>query len=853
MNGSTATGTLSVEVHVDSRLLPEPVTSPATALSTTNKAASPTAATAAAATAISPISALIPSTSRTKTASFFIPLPVNVFSPVCELKRHIALRTSIPPHLQRLSLLGSVDNFRFPSSVLVTRRTRTESYTITVSTYNELNVSQRWQLRVDPTDTVLDVKFLLQPLCKADAEYQHIYVWRKGDRSRHDAANHQTLMQAGIAAGSELRLLFEYPSLQAGHGNIHRSEPHLVKFNDERECTMGHIWKIYSQRYATRRFLGTRTFKPDGSRGPYQWQTFGDVAKRVTAFGSGLLALGLRKGECVGIISVNRAEWTITDVSCATHSLVSVPLYDTLGPDAVRYIINHANVRAVVTARANLQSVVSAKAHCPSLQYIILMDDDAVDKQFVSGGGSGYTHTMSSVEQLGQSHPAPEQLPSPSELFSLCYTSGTTGQPKGAVLLHSNMASATASCNTRFTPELLTDHETVLSYLPMAHIYERAVDWGSVMRGQGLGFYQGDNTKIVEDVAELKPTVLPGVPRVWQRMYDRISAQVAESGFIRRTLFERALAAKQDQFAHGSNEPSLWDRLVFRNVAAKFGGQLKLAVSGAAPISPTVAEYVRLTFQAPIAEGYGLTETCATLTLAPLEALTYGRSVGIPLPCNEVKLVDVPDMAYHSTDLPRPRGEIWVRGFNVFSGYYKLPDVTAECLTDDGWFMTGDVGEWQDDGSLRIIDRKKNLFKLAQGEYIRPEHIEGVYKQSKFIGSIYVHGDSLHSYLIAIIVPNPDAYGGRAKSELIKDKRVERDILRSMDEVGRAEGLKGFEVVKRVLLVDEEFTVENGLLTPTMKVKRHAVGKRYEREIKELYDKGEEKVKQTAERIRAKL
>ena len=189
-----------------------------------------------------------------------------------------------------------------------------------------------------------------------------------------------------------------------------------------------------------------------------------------------------------------------------------------------------------------------------------------------------------------------------------------------------------------------------------------------------------------------------------------------------------------------------------------------------------------------------------------------------------------------------------MRGFNVFAGYYKLPDVTAECLTDDGWFMTGDVGEWQDDGSLRIIDRKKNLFKLAQGEYIRPEHIENVYKQSKYVGAIYVHGDSLHSHLVAIVVPNPDAYPGRAKSELAKDPKVEKDVLRGMQEVGKAEGLKGFEQVKRVLLIDEEFSVENGMMTPTMKVKRHAVAKRYERELRELYEKGEDKVKQVAER-----
>jgi long-chain acyl-CoA synthetase len=271
----------------------------------------------------------------------------------------------------------------------------------------------------------------------------------------------------------------------------------------------------------------------------------------------------------------------------------------------------------------------------------------------------------------------------------------------------------------------------VFSYLPMAHIYERSVDLASIDGGRALGFSQGDHAKLAEDVAELKPTIFPGVPRVWQRMYDRINAQVADSNFISRQLFERGLAAKSDALAHGVKDSTIWDRLVFSKVAGKFGGNLKLLISGAAPISQSIAEFIHIAFQAPMLEGYGLTETCATLTLGSLDSPNMGRSVGIPLPCNEVKLVDVPDMGYLSSDQPQPRGEIWVRGFNVFSGYFKLPEVTAECLTDDGWFQTGDVGMWLPNGSLKIIDRKKNLFKLSQGEYIRPEHIEGVYKQCK--------------------------------------------------------------------------------------------------------------------------
>ena len=866
-----ASGTLSVEIQLDPKLLPEHSTTSST---------TPSSSTTVTTTTSSSTSS---SFSSSRLTSFTVPLPVNVFSPVCELKRHIALRTGIPPQLQRLSLQGSTDSFRFPSTVLLTKRAaRHELYSVTVQTYNETDPNCRWTVQVDPNDTVLDLKFLLQPLVKADADYQQLYVWRKGDRSRSACLDSSTLMAAGVLPNTHLRILFEYPSTQPGHGSIHRSEVHLTQFRDPSTPTIGHMFRAAAARFPSRHFFGTREWKADGSRGAYQWQTFGDVDKRVTAFGSGLVHLGLRRKDTVGIIAVNRSEWTLTDVTCAVQGLVSVPLYDTLGPDAVKFIINHSQVKAVVCAKAQLPHIVAVRAQCPSLQLIILMDDQLVDQQFVAGGGSGFTHTVSQVEKIGSAHPYPDHLPNPEDMYTLSYTSGTTGQPKGAILSHRSMVSATQAVGTRLVPEVATDHEVYFSYLPQAHIYERIIDMGAVDRGNGLGFYSGDLTKLVEDVAELKPTAFPGVPRVWQRMYDRVNAQVASSNFISRSLFERGLASKQAQLASGSSEPTLWDRLVFSKTSARFGGNLKIIVSGAAPISPTVAEYVRIAFQAPMLEGYGLTETCATMTLTPFDGLANGRSVGIVVPCNEVKLVDVPDMGYLTTDQPQPRGEIWVRGFNVFSGYYQLPEVTAEVLTADGWFMTGDVGTWLPDGSLKIIDRKKNLFKLSQGEYIRPEHIEGVYKQSKsaqrpphtqhsltvcspdpcvlttvcrlcccrYVGSIYVHGDSEQNYLVAVVVPNWETVGvGASKAAIIKDPKILRQIQQSMEEVAKHEGLKGFEQVRRVLLVDEEWTVENGLMTPTQKLKRNAVAKRFEAEIKALYSK----VEKTAEKIKAKL
>jgi len=273
----------------------------------------------------------------------------------------------------------------------------------------------------------------------------------------------------------------------------------------------------------------------------------------------------------------------------------------------------------------------------------------------------------------------------------------------------------------------------------------------SCVLGGRVGYFSGNLDILVEDIQELQPSVFVGVPRVYQKIQDRVLSEVAKSNFIRRAIFNHAYSTKESAIDKGSDSPAIWDKLVFSKVKNRFGGRLRASLSGSAPLSAKTATFMKICLSDLAGEGYGLTETAAGGTSTDVLNTTWSH-VGTPLPCAEIKLVDVPDMNYLTTDKPEPRGEIWIRGPCVFKGYYKNPAITSEVLTNDGWFATGDVGKWRDDGNLQIIDRKKNIFKLAQGEYIRPEYIENVYKQSPYITNAFVYGDSNTTFLVGVFV-----------------------------------------------------------------------------------------------------
>ncbi|CAO2143249.1 unnamed protein product [Urochloa humidicola] len=360
----------------------------------------------------------------------------------------------------------------------------------------------------------------------------------------------------------------------------------------------------------------------------------------------------------------------------------------------------------------------------------------------------------------------------------------------------------------------------------------------------------------MDDLAVLRPTVFASVPRLYNRIYAAITNAVKESGGLKERLFHTAYNAKRQALLNGRNPSPMWDKLVFNKIKARLGGRVRLMTSGASPLSSDVMEFLRICFGGEVLEGYGMTETSCVITTMDVGDKLIGH-VGSPNPSCEVKLVDVPEMNYTSEDQPYPRGEICVRGPIIFRGYYKDEVQTREVIDEDGWLHTGDIGLWLPGGRLKIIDRKKNIFKLAQGEYIAPEKIENVYAKCKFIAQCFVYGDSFNSSLVAIVAVEPEVLKAWAASEgiqyedlrqLCADPRARAAVLADMDSIGKEAQLRGFEFAKAVTLVAEPFTLENGLLTPTFKVKRPQAKAYFAKEISDMYAQLRE-----AESARSKL
>uniref|UniRef100_A0A8C7U0R5 Arachidonate--CoA ligase n=1 Tax=Oncorhynchus mykiss TaxID=8022 RepID=A0A8C7U0R5_ONCMY len=556
--------------------------------------------------------------------------------------------------------------------------------------------------------------------------------------------------------------------------------------------------------------LGSR--KPNQ---PYEWLSYREVADKAECIGSALLHRGHSQtgDKHIGIFSQNRPEWTISELACYTYSLVCVPLYDTLGLEAIEYIIDQAAISTVICDLAEkarlILDCVSGKEH--TLKTIVLME--AFDEELMARG------QQSSIEILSLKDVEP---PTPEDLALICFTSGTTGV-----------------CLFFFFFYIGSCHKLLYSFYPQAHMFERVVEGVILVHGARIGYFQGDIRLLMDDLKTLQPTVFPVVPRLLNRMFDKIFGQANTP--LKRWLLVFASRRKHAEMMNGIvRKDSLWDKLIFQKVQNSLGGRVRLMITGAAPVSPTVLTFIRAALGCQFYEGYGQTECTAGCTMSMPGDWTAGH-VGAPLPCNYVKLVDVTEMNYFAAN---GEGEVCVKGPNVFKGYLNDPEKTKEALDQDGWLHTGDIGKWLPNGILKIVDRKKHIFKLAQGEYIAPEKVENIYIRSDPVAQIFVHGDSLQACLVGIVVPDPDFLPGWAKKKGIEGSYLEmcaskmkNAILEDILRLGKEGGLKSFEQVRDISLHTEMFSVQNGLLTPTLKAKRTDLRSHFREQIDLLYAK----------------
>ncbi|MCJ1296415.1 hypothetical protein MMC34_007981 [Xylographa carneopallida] len=653
-----------------------------------------------------------------------------------------------------------------------------------------------------------------------------------------------------------------YRHWRSEHGLLDTLDPHVLTAHEMFE----HAVFLYPDA----RCLGHRPFDTIKQEwGPYQWMDYKTVHRRKTQFGAGIVELHKRADITddkygVGLWCQNRPEWQLTDLACMSQSLFSVSLYDTLGPSATEYIINHATLACVATSLPHIATLLKLKPRLPSLKIIISLDPLNAGEQpglskfdilSVLAADLGIEiMSIDQVEALGVASGHPVRPPVPLDIVTINYTSGTTGNPKGVSLTHRAAVAATSGTISGSLP--IPTKDSMCSYLPLAHIYGRMLEHGAMWSGCGIGAFHGDVLGLVDDLKLLRPTTFASVPRLFNRFGGAIRTQTTEQTGVKGALSRHVVSTKSayledPESVSATNKHAFYDRIWSNKVAAAVGlDRARVMVSGSAPLDPSLHQFLRIVFANDFFQGYGLTESYA-VGLCQLYGDFSAGNCGAAMPANELCLLSVPDMEYHVTDKPHARGELLMRGNTMFSGYYRNEEETAKAMTADGWFKTGDIASVDERGRFKIIDRRKNVLKLAQGEYISPEAIENVYlSHLNFLATAYVHGDSVQTFLVAIFGVAPDTFAPFASKILGKtvaptdlqalsaacwDPKVRKEVVRELDRVGRKNKFAGYERVKNCYLYIDPFTIENELLTPTLKLKRPQTAKKFRSQLDELY------------------
>eukprot|EP00878_Enallax_costatus_P005018 GHUV01005278.1.p1 GENE.GHUV01005278.1~~GHUV01005278.1.p1 ORF type:complete len:528 (+),score=95.01 GHUV01005278.1:432-2015(+) len=480
------------------------------------------------------------------------------------------------------------------------------------------------------------------------------------------------------------------------------------------------LFKASSEKYADRPCLAHRKPGADGKLGPYESITYKEAYDMSVKVGSAFLELGLKPKDRLGVFGPNCVEWMMSMQGCNRTSLECVPLYDTLGENAIEFVMKHSETKFVCAAGDKLKGLAKAVNKFSDQLIGVAYWGDAPQEAIETIRSAG-VRLMSWDELLdfGAAHPHDAVPPKPEDLCTIMYTSGTTGNPKGVMHTHASVMSCVESMREFLDRQDLRvhSHDVYFSFLTLAHIFDRVIEEMVLFLGACIGYYSGDTRKILDDCVALKPTVFAGVPRVYERVYTGVTDKVKKAGGLKRVLFNIAVSYKRFWMRLGfptHRASPLANRIVFKNTQAAVGGRLRAFISGGAPLPKYAQDFMQIAMCVPVLQGYGLTESCAASFVQFPNKMSHVGTVGPPMPGVELRLEAVTELGHSPSGNP-PRGEICIRGPAMFKGYYKQPDLTEEAVDSEGFFHTGDIGELTREGLLKIIDRKKNIFKLSQG------------------------------------------------------------------------------------------------------------------------------------------
>ena len=646
--------------------------------------------------------------------------------------------------------------------------------------------------------------------------------------------------------------------------------------------------EYYIEHRPNSNFLGTREYNPiEKKYGKYTWKSWTQIYDLAKLFLYGITKYNLcpeisvddeilgkdKKMRFMGIYSRNREEWIVGSFGCQMDSITIVTLYDTLGTNSIEFIFKQTELTTILAEEKNLENILKIRkenklGNVKNIIYLHCNEEpenlEETKNKLVKFGLKLISYETiietgkKCIEEKDKNILDKKyKKVLPDDIFLICYTSGTMDNPKGAMITTRSLTLAT---NVMYTIGYhFCEDDKIVSFLPLAHIMEQLIFTVCLIFGTQTGFSSGNTSRLLEDIQALQPTYFCAVPRVYEKIYQTIMDTISKKGFLIKKLFDKALEIKINNYEkYGKLSHAFFDPIFFNKIRNLFGGKMVWMLSGGASLQREILQGLKVMVGCPLVQGYGQTENAGSALLNSIYDTSSGTTGGVQN-TTELKLVDLPEFNYLSTDVnpetgvPEPRGEICFRGDTVFKGYFKNIKETNNIFDKDGWFHSGDVGVilTQSGNSIKIIDRAKNLFKLSQGEYVAPDRVQLILINSLYINQIFLYGESQYSYSVALVYPELNEcikflkenkkmgdidYDKINYNDLCGNKIMEDEIIKDCNNVGRKFDLKGFEIPKKIRIISEAFSLENNLMTPTLKLKSKSIRNKYSVDIKNLYE-----------------